>query len=289
MKVTARIHFTDSSETREVHDANEAIAFFRSLPWENEFEKAVSGEEQSSPHIVFEEQKLGAMTIFLISPGDYHIFLSKDGKQGEQYIPSNQELNPTGASTEDYIEDYFSGELESRLIMDELTENETDRLPSIVKYEFSLANNMAGVIPSVAISAVCSGLTIMFIKSFIREPDLSALFGLPFLIFSILPLLLIRNHFRHDKDRSIELDKTTQSITITNSKEKISFSKKDIKASRIFSGRTGFTYILLKLKRGKHYSITSFIASPNEIATTLNIRTENIDDLFPYVAKDSLS
>lgn len=166
--------------------------------------------------------------------------------------------------------------------------NPKDSSQDNLRFEFSLGNNLFATFLSIVFAACATFLLTIAIKAGFDGTGFVFLFA-PFILICLLATLPLFNHIKHDYNRILIIDKSSQTITIKDSKKEISFNNSKIKECRVFTSKTGYSFTLIKLKYGNQYAVTSFIIDPAELISALEpVVCKSENDLLPLVSKDSL-
>lgn len=285
MNAELTIYLADGETKTHSVNRSEAIALFGSFPWENELEGIAKSESGEPVSFVFRSATNGELMIASFDNNHFEIVLRKDGKIGEEYMTSDLKQNTSGTSPEDFIAAYFDGDLHENMNMfDQQKENDPN---PVVSYSFAQKSKIRFLLVPVILLA---GWIFILVRnqSSQKSGQSGFVFITGFLFLASLPSLwFFFRYFRHDRGKTITLDKKSGTITIEQDSRLVSFSKKEIEACRIFSGRSSYRYVLFKLKNGKHFSVTNFVVEPFELITEARIQAEHFNDMIPTPVKDS--
>ncbi len=287
MSVTLTIQKGDTSEDRGIVTREQAIQLFQDYPWQETYDTAMKEVVPVFPVMVFSSATHGELRVSG-DGSDFQLLLTKDNKEGEEFVSANIGSNSSGTTPEDFIAAFYDGDLHEHLDMQDVARDSSEERPEkMLNYSFSRKSRVQFMTAPALLLLLAGWLVKEFLQG--KRPDELFLVVYGLMMLACIPFtVLFFNYYRHDRNRNVTVARDKKEVTIEQNGASVSFNVNDVEACRIFSGKKSyFSFILFKLKNGKHYSVTNFTADPSAIAEALRIRTEDVDDLFPWVPADS--
>ncbi|HEY4784446.1 MAG TPA: hypothetical protein VIH57_00290 [Bacteroidales bacterium] len=272
--------FVDQIEDKGQIDLEDAISVFQNFPFEDQLRQASDRELTSClPSITFVSSLGASLKIFAQDTNGFFLHYDNGIKEADFYLSNDYNRNPEGLNVEEFIEQFFNGNIEQSLkLVDRQEESDNDQLiqsgkKHFVTYSYKQNNfkYYLWTVPFLIFSLIV--LAIFHFKNLENEWGVTLLSSVLWLPGTIVHL----TYWIKNKNTIVKIDTHQKTIEYEQNGYMIKFNRNEISKCELNISRSlqapwsSYRYLLIILKDRRKIIITNFIIDPEDVIGLLKL------------------
>lgn len=288
MPVNCSVQYVDShpdvEELLGEVDFEKAIEKFNAFPWQQQLKKAEKREMSSNvPQVSFRNNAGKILKISTSNLEYFKLYYANPSHEAFFTLSRDVNQNKKGLFVEDFIEWFFTENIESRLKLRRKQENLT--IPMDLDIKFKPQYQWKFAIPFITWFPV--HLWVLLVNPIPEMPFLliHVLLG----SFWVIPLVLYWQYYLLNRQSTLTTSTSKKSLIYKERRKIIEFSPADVKYCEYVSTRSSrapwnrHEYIRLILKDHQNIILTSVLGDVKEVLFKTKIHYKNINAFIPLI------